>query len=313
MIEYNKEELNTNMFTTRTGHGVSFGVKFTDLKEKELFNHYENQACFAPMRECFHAIKRPIAVYSSLHCNNEVANEISTYWDFIFDAKASPWRCLLKKGDKFTWTASHGKEKEIENERVDYRGPRSKNPNYCTVPVYADHTNAQTLVSLLMASRLGHDAPGSVRLFDSLVKDGMPRIDAFYTCLYLKQHEGKNKTLEYIPAAWYAFAANQNLEYKWFRDSTPDSDPKATWGKNYGFLQGIWYKGAPKQQLGVPAVAVQLTNFRRMMGGRVSTYSGSFAKAYTSRMGSLEQPNMSVPTYKELLVKSKEVFLELGK
>lgn len=254
-------------FLQTTGHDVAYTIEY-EFDGDTQFDNVPYAACWGGLNLGQYAKPEitPKNFYACLHTGQGYEDMTRPYWSFIFDANKSPWRSLLAEGDTFDWKSPVGKKD---------KGPDPF--SYVKIPI-TKQTNMQTLVSLLIAARVGADTPSVLGMFCKLTKAGWAELDAFYFSQYVGFDTSTNETEPLIGRDFYAFTARYDNSYKWLKDGTPKSDPKRILGSDYGFLQQIWMEETFNKAL-MPDQLPATTVIAALNGGPTK-YTGMFPKRF---------------------------------
>ena len=152
-----------------------------------------------------HATYGMSGIYTSLWTKYEkdLANNI-LYWSFILDPIRSPWREIL--------TTRDGRQAKIINDHLN-------RPLCVYIPV-DNHTSAQLLENLLIATRTGFEKPQNTRLFAWMVEHGLSLYEALYVSIWV-QMDDNGKTWQVPLHGHYPFNINTNIKLKQIMDCAP--------------------------------------------------------------------------------------------
>ena len=273
MFDYEPRTLSKvdlDIFRTITGHNVSYAVEY-EIGGVTKFDNVGYAACWGGFRgglpDYTKKAVTPKNLYACLHTGQGYEHVTRPYWNFIFDKDKSPWRSLLDKGESFEWESTIG---------LAANKAANTPLSYVKIPLKKT-TNMQTLVSLLITSRVGADIPSTLGMFSALSEAGWDALDAFYVSLYVGYNN--NKQIEDICGRdYYSFTARYDNCYEYLKNGTPNVDPIRVLGSDYGFLQQIWMKqtydkGKMPDQL--PATTVV-----SVLNGSGRKYTGMFPKRF---------------------------------
>lgn len=304
---YNRDTLDRSIFRTLSGHGTSSAVEYLDEKGKTQFYHIPDAACWGHMRSSMAQFAKPgitpINFYSCLHgaTSKDYADVTRPYWNFVFDKDKSPWRSLLKEGQGFDWESPIGLS----------AAAAAKSPySFARIPI-SKETNMQTLVSLLIAARVGSDVPAVLNMFTSLTEDGWPEVDALYATTYVgRQQDGV--VIDMRNRDYYAFTARYDNVYARFVKAEPAANPSAVFGKDYGFLQGMWTEAKISQTEMVDRLPP--TKFMKVMSPENRKYDGMFPKRFKSYYPNTDlMPNKRMRPYKDIVKMREEIINAVSK